>query len=68
MPFAADIVRAFASASVQRGMPPEALNEVGAAMLGLRSRYSREMEPLLGCLQADEQRGVLELMARASGA
>ena len=66
LPLAAPIIHAFAAASVQPGLPSEALGEVGRAMVALQAQHKQQLEALVQSLPAEQQQGLARLMAAAA--
>ena len=58
----ADVLRAFADAAVQPGLPSDALVQVGHALSVLRERHGQQLQAFMGTLSEAQQQGMARLM------
>jgi hypothetical protein len=68
MPMAAEVIQAFAAATVQPGVPDEALREIGQALVAIQAQYGAQLEALARTLPAEQQQGLLRVMNAVAGA
>ncbi len=60
------VVRAFAAASVQEGVPPAARLEIRHAMMVLHTQHTQQLQMLVSSLSEDQQQGLSRLMDSAN--
>ena len=58
----ADVLRAFADATVQPGLPSDALVHIGHALSVLRDRHGLQLEAFMGTLSEVQQQGMARVM------